>query len=162
MNVEYINPFVLSVINVFQTMVGIELTRGQPFVKEGFQPRHDISGIIGLSGKAKGTIVLCLEREMALLTTAALLGEELESTQITADVIDAVGELANMIAGGAKAKLAQFEMSVSLPSVITGKGHCIEFPSRTQPICIPFTAEAGNLDVEVGLIEVPQEAAAEA
>jgi len=162
MNVEYINPFVLSVVNVFRTMVNVELTRGQPFVKTGFQPRHDISGVIGLSGKAKGTIVLCMEREMALLTTEALLGEELESTQITADVIDAVGELANMIAGGAKAKLAQFEMSVSLPSVITGKGHCIEFPSRTKPICIPFSSDAGNLDVEVGLVEVPQEAAAEA
>ncbi len=156
MNVEYINPFVLSVINVFRTMVGIELQRGDPFVKRGFQPRHDISGIIGLSGKAKGTVVLCLEREMALTTTAALLGMKPDSTQITADVIDAVGELTNMIAGGAKAKLAQFEMSVSLPTVITGRGHCIEFPSGTNPICIPFDCSIGILDVEVGLVEVTQ------
>ncbi|MFW5692975.1 MAG: chemotaxis protein CheX, partial [Thermoguttaceae bacterium] len=146
------------VIHVFQTMVGVRLHRGRPFIKRGFQPRHDISGIIGLSGKARGTIVLCLEREMALITTAALLAEQPNTTQITADVIDAVGELTNMIAGNAKAKLEQFAMSVSLPSVITGKGHCIEFPSGTKPICIPFTCDAGNLDVEVGLIEIPQTA----
>jgi chemotaxis protein CheX len=131
------------------------LDRGDPFVKDGFQPRYDISGIIGLSGKARGTIVLSLEREMSLKVTEVLLGEELDSTQITGDVIDAVGELANMIAGGAKAKLEQFEMSVSLPSVITGKGHCIEFPSRIKPICIPFTCVQGSLDVEVGLVELP-------
>jgi chemotaxis protein CheX len=154
MKVEYINPFVSSVVNVFRTMLDTELTRGQLYVKNGFQPRHDISGIIGLSGKAKGTIVLSLERETAKLITEALLATELHSTQITSDVIDAVGELANIIAGGAKAQLAEYEMSVSLPSVITGKGHCIEFPRGSKPICIPFGCEAGNIEIEVGLVEV--------
>ncbi len=154
MRVEYINPFVTAVLSVFRTMLGTELVRGQPFVKGGFQPRHQISGVIGLSGKARGTIVLSLDREAALRATAILTQEERPSS-INADVIDAVGELANMIAGCAKAKLEQFEMSVSLPSVITGKGHCIEFPSNTTPICIPFDCEWGSVDVEVGLVELP-------
>lgn len=160
MKVEYINAFVLSIISVFRTMLGTELVRGDPFVKDGFQPRHDISGIIGLSGNAKGTIVLSLDRDSALKATEALLGEA--PHQIDADVVDAVGELANMIAGGAKAKLEQFQLSVSLPSVITGKGHCIEFPSRAKPICIPFDCTWGSVDVEVGLVELPQPAAATA
>jgi len=153
MRVEYINPFVTAVLSVFRTMLGTELVRGQPFVKGGFQPRHQISGVIGLSGKARGTIVLSLDRETALRATEVLTQEH--RFTIDADVIDAVGELANMIAGSAKAKLEQFELSVSLPSVITGKGHCIEFPSNTTPICIPFDCEWGSVDVEVGLVELP-------
>ena len=159
MNVDYINPFVSSVVNVFRTMLDLELFRGQLLVKTTRQPRYDISGIIGLSGKAAGTIVLCMERELARLTTQSLLDTEIRSAQITEDVIDAVGELVNIIAGGAKAQLAQYEMSVSLPTVITGKGHCIDFPRNTKPICIPFACQAGYLDVEVGLFEVEVEQA---
>ncbi len=152
MRVEYINPFVVAVLSVFRTMLGTELKRGKPFVKGGFQPRHHISGVIGLSGKARGTIVLSLDRDAALCATEAMTQER--PSEIDADVIDAVGELANMIAGSAKAKLERFDLSVSLPSVITGKGHCIEFPSNTTPICIPFECEWGAVDVEVGLVEV--------
>lgn len=154
MNVEYINPFVISIVHVFRTMLNLELFRGELLVKRARQPRYDISGVIGLSGKAMGTIVLSLERELARLATESLLQMEIRSSQITADVIDAVGELTNIIAGGAKAQLSQFEMSVTLPTVITGKGHCIEFPRQIKPICIPFTCESGYLDLEVGLMEL--------
>ncbi len=154
MNVDYINPFVVSIVHVFRTMLNVELHRGDLLVKRGRQPRYEISGIIGLSGKAKGTVVLCLERELARLATESLLQTKIRSAQITADVIDAVGELTNIIAGGAKAQLAQFEMSLTLPTVVTGKAHCIEFPRQIVPICIPFSCECGYLDLEVGLTEL--------
>ena len=151
MKVEYINPFVTSTHSVFATMLGWEITRGAPFVKESDQPHHDVSGVIGLSGKAKGTIVLSLDREVALAATEALLGER--PAEIGEEVVDAVGELANMIAGGAKAQLEQLAMRVSLPSVITGKSHTVQFPSSATQIAIPFESEAGPLMVEFGLVE---------
>ncbi len=54
MKVEYINPFVTSTTAVFATMLECQITRGEPFVKQGSQPHHEVSGIIGLSGKAAG------------------------------------------------------------------------------------------------------------
>lgn len=156
MNVEYINPFVLSVMSVFETMMGVRLSRMAIYVKTGAQPAHDVSGIIGLSGKAVGTVVLSLSREAAMRATEVLLGDR--PREINSDVVDAVGELTNMIAGGAKAQLEQYAMSVSLPTVITGKCHAIEFPTRVTPICIPFDCELGEVTVEVGLAE--KEAAA--
>jgi CheY-specific phosphatase CheX len=36
MKAEYINPFVLSVVSVFHTMLGTEVVRGKPFIKDGF------------------------------------------------------------------------------------------------------------------------------
>ncbi|NQU26253.1 MAG: chemotaxis protein CheX [Candidatus Nealsonbacteria bacterium] len=151
MKVEYINPFVASTRSVFATMLGCELTRGTPFSKEDRHPQHEVSGIIGLSGKARGTVVLSLERSVALAATAVLLGEH--PKDINADVVDTVGELTNMIAGGAKAKLEELEMTVSLPSVITGKSHTVDFPSQAVGIGIPFESEWGALLVEVGLVE---------
>ena len=151
MKVEYINPFLSSAISVFNTMLGTSLTRGEPFLKDGTQPNHEISGLIGLSGKAKGMVVLSMSREVALNAAGTMLGTQLK--EINADVADAVGELTNMIAGAAKAQLDHLEMSVSLPTVITGKAHCIDFPKNTMPICIPFDCKWGSVAVEVGIVE---------
>ena len=157
MKVEYINPFLSSAVSVFRTMLECELTREGPFIKDGAQPSHEVSGIIGLSGKAKGTVVLSLDREVALCATEVMLQDRPEG--INSDVTDAVGELTNMIAGAAKAQLEQLALSVSLPSVITGKGHCIEFPSAAPPLCIPFDCKWGRVVVEVGLVEGPRQSA---
>jgi len=153
MKVEYINPFIASTVCVFDTMLGCQLTRKDPYLKGGTQPEHEISGIIGLSGKAKGTVVLSLSREAALKAAEAMLGEPTDD--VDADVIDAVGELTNMIAGGAKAYLEHLEMNLSIPNVITGKGHTVEFPRQATPICIPFDCPWGLITVEFGLVEQP-------
>ena len=64
-----------------------------------------------------------------------------------------MGEMANMIAGQAKAQLEHLAMNLSLPTVVTGKGHCIEFPRNAMRICIPFTCPWGPLDLEVALVD---------
>ena len=151
MKVEYINPFLESTISTFKTMLGCVLTRGIPYVKNGSQPEHEVSGVIGLTGKAQGTVVVGLGREAALRATEAMLQER--PPEINGDVVDAIGELANIIAGSAKSQLEHLDLSVSLPSVITGKGHCIQFPTKVTPICIPFDSDWGLITVEVGLSE---------
>ena len=153
MKVEYINPFLTSAISAFDTMLGCTLIRGTPFIKTGSQPEHDVSGVIGLSGVAQGTVVLGLDREAAISAAEALLQER--PPEINSDVTDAIGELANIIAGSAKAKLAELQLSVGLPTVITGRGHCVEFPSKVSPICIPFDSKWGPVTVEVALTEQP-------
>ena len=153
MKVEYINPFLTATIRAFETMLGCKLTRGAPYIKNGNQPQHEVSGVIGLSGKAQGTVVLGLSREAALSAAGILLQER--QLEINADVTDAVGELVNIIAGGAKATLEHLSLSVSLPTVITGRFHCIEFPKKVTPICIPFESPWGDMTVEVGLCELP-------
>jgi chemotaxis protein CheX len=77
-----------------------------------------------------------------------------ENTEINEDVIDAVGELTNMVAGAAKAKLEEYELSVSLPTVITGQDHDVRFPSDVTPICVPFATKWGAVTLEVGFSPV--------
>jgi chemotaxis protein CheX len=152
MNVEYINPFVTSTISVFSSMLSCRLERQELRWKSVSQPEHEISGVIGLSGRATGMVVLSLSRHVALNAAEAMLGERHDS--VDADVADAIGELTNIIAGSAKARLESLEMSISLPTVITGKNHVVNFPSDATPICIPFDSPWGPLCLDVSLVEV--------
>ncbi|MEQ8789012.1 MAG: chemotaxis protein CheX [Pirellulaceae bacterium] len=154
MRAEYINPFIKALVNTFDTMLGCEVTRGQLVLKENNVALHEISGTIGLSGKAVGTVVVSLSREVALQGASAML--MMEATEIDEDVIDAVGEITNMVAGSAKAELEEYQLSISLPNVITGKNHEIRFPSQVKPICVPFSTPWGELTLEVGLELVPE------
>ena len=133
-------------------MLSFELTRGPLTIKKDPAPEFEISGVIGLTGNAAGVVVVSLSREVALHAAEAMLGSR--PAEVDGDVVDAVGELANMIAGGAKRQLEQLDMSVSLPSVICGTNHRVQFPSHTTPIAIPFDAESGPICIAVGLAEV--------
>ncbi len=153
MKAEYINPFISSLGTVFQTMLSCDVTRGAITLKDGNHPRHPISGVIGLSGHAVGTVVLSVSQSVALKAASTMLMTE--ATEVDADVLDAVGELTNMVAGRAKSQLEELQLSVSLPSLITGTDHEIRFPSNVTPICVPFETEWGDLTLEVGLAPVP-------
>jgi chemotaxis protein CheX len=156
MRVEYINSFISSLDRTFQTMLECKVTRGQPVLKDDVSPKFDVSGVIGLSGKAVGTVVLSFSKEVALQAASHLL--MCEHTELDADVVDAVGELTNVVAGAAKSQLAEYELMASLPNVITGRNHEVRFPSDVTPICVPFTTKWGALALEVGFSPVREPA----
>ena len=150
MTADYINPFLLSTVSVFERMLSLELVREAPFIRQHFAQQYDVTGIIGLSGKTTGTVAVSLPSEMALAITEKLLGER--PAEIDAHVVDCIGEVTNMIAGAAKAHLEHLQLSLGLPTVIMGRSTCVAFPSRATPISIPFRSELGPLVVEVGIL----------
>ena len=151
MDVKYINPFLTSIRNVFDTMVQIPFTIGKPSLKEDkCPPRYEVSGIIGLSGHVTGCVVLNLSEELAKQLASALMGEEV--TELDEDCIDAIGEIANMIAGGAKKDFPGGNNSISTPSIIIGRHH-VSYPRGLPVISIPCDTSAGRLAVEVALKE---------
>ncbi len=157
MKAEHINPFLKAVTNTFSTMLNCESERGEMALSQGSEQTFPISGVIGLSGKAAGTVVINLSEQVAMKSASAML--MMDITEINDDVLDAVGELANMIAGQAKAELEEYELSVSLPNVITGNGHEIRFPSDVTPLSVPFDTDFGPLRLVVGLETVSEHAA---
>ncbi|MEM6654454.1 MAG: chemotaxis protein CheX [Planctomycetota bacterium] len=160
MQVEHINPFLGAISNTFSTMLGAEVPkRGQLVLGDPKVRTYPISGIIGLSGNAIGTVVINLSNEVALRAASALLLEE--KSEIDDDVLDAVGELANVVAGQAKSQLEEFNLSISLPNVVHGEGHVIRFPG-TKPLCVPFETDLGPLRLEVGFETMASGASAEA
>lgn len=154
MKAEYINPFVTSLCNAFSTMLGCQPRRGALALKHDLSSAREISGVIGLSGSTVGTVVLSFSRPVALKAASLMLMTE--TTEINDDVVDAVGELANMVAGAAKAELEEYQLSISLPNVVIGDGHIIRFPSEVVPICVPFETDWGPVTLEVGMAPVPE------
>ena len=149
MHAEHINPFIDAVVSTFGTMLNLTARRGSLTLTTTGVRKYPISGVIGLSGRAAGTVVINLSEELALKAASAML--MMDITEMNEDVLDAVGEIANMVAGQAKAELEEYELSISLPSVVTGVGHEIRFPSEARPISVPFETDFGPMLLDVGL-----------
>ena len=152
MDVKYINPFLISIKNIFNTMIDVPFQLGKPHVKKEGVPYFEVSGVIGLSGSVVGSVVISLSEQLALQLASALACEEM--TELNDDVTDAIGEIANMIAGGAKKEFPGDQNAISTPSVIIGK-HRVVYPSDTPIICIPCETSMGRLAVDVAVKEVP-------
>lgn len=148
MDLEFVNPFVNAATNAFRTMLGCAITRDGLSLGGAGRPACDLSGVIGLSGRITGSVVLSVSRELALGVVDRLLGIRFD--EITSVVTDAIGELTNIISGGAKAELAHYELSLGLPTVIVGDNHSIKFPANVTPLIISFTSELGPLSLEIG------------
>lgn len=150
MNPKYIQPFVVAVQNVFNTMIDVPLTLKKPYLKKDKEVPYEISGIIGLSGNVMGCVVLSMSHEIAFRLVSSLLGEEV--TELDDDCTDAIGEIANMIAGNAKTDFPGNGNSISVPSVVVGK-HKVSYPSGLPIVVIPCNIDVGELSIEIALKE---------
>lgn len=153
MRVEFVNPFLAAACDVFRTVLDCELKRGPLGLKKHNTPKYEVNGLIGLTGKCQGMVVVGLGRHTALQAAEIMLGER--PADLNSDVMDAVGEITNMIAGSAKARLEEYTLSVGLPSVICGRHHIVPFPQKSTPFALPFGSRLGPVCIDVGLVEVP-------
>ena len=149
MNVRFINPFVKSVCNTFETMCGLKIAVGKPEMKTNDEPLTDVSSVIGFSGDAAGCVVLHFSFDIASKVATAFAGVDI--TPEHPDFADAVGELANMVAGGAKCQFEGLNISISLPNVIVGHNHNVSASKNAPRIVIPCSSDAGTFLVEVGM-----------
>ena len=153
---QYIQPFIKVCKNVFREFFGLEIEAKLPYiVAEDESNDRDVSGVIGLTGEAKGAVVISMQVGLAVKLTAILTGKEHKG--LDADVVDAVGEVINIIAGNTKQELEEaFKLVISLPTIVMGKGHSINWPNtQSRVICIPFViSEAENFTLSVALEEV--------
>jgi chemotaxis protein CheX len=151
MDPNYIKPFVASIQNVFGTMLQLPVTVGEPRIKTGMAPEHDVSGIIGMSGDVTGNVVLSFKMDAAIAIVSLFCGTKLEAG--SADFADAVGELVNMVSGNAKALFKDRKVSISCPSVIIGSGHHVSRPSDVPCVVIPCSTDCGEVTIEIAIKE---------
>jgi len=72
-------------------------------------------------------------------------------TKPDTDLADAVGEIANIVAGFAKRDLVGLNLSISLPNVIISS-HVLSGLSGVPTIIVPFTCPLGSFAMEVSLV----------
>lgn len=150
MDVRYINPFIASIKNLFSTMLDTEVLISKPFVQTGDELPSDATAVIGLSGDVMGSVALCFPMTTAVRAAGKFAGVELSENH--EDFADALGEMANMVAGGAKAKLDGLNCSVALPNVVLGREHTLGRSNAAPRLVLPCDSALGRFRVEVGMV----------
>jgi chemotaxis protein CheX len=145
---QLIVHFISSIQEVLRTMAHIEVKVGTPTLKKNPIPTYDVSGIIGFSGNFVGSMVLSFQLATASAIVAAFAGMPIPPD--SPDFADAVGELANMIAGSAKTSFGG-STSISVPSIILGTGHTIARLQDVPCLIIPCHTSGGDFAVEVSI-----------
>lgn len=145
---KLITPFMTAVRDVFQKMAGVSTTIGKPYLKTDASAAYQVCGIIGFSGQITGSVVVSFSDAAAEKLVEAFAGVAMKRTD--PDFADAVGELANMIAGSAKKSLGGLA-SISVPSVVIGSGYTIAITHSVPCLVIPCGSPFGDFSVEVSI-----------
>jgi chemotaxis protein CheX len=150
MNAAFINPFIAALRNVLSTMAQIELTPGKPQKKTNTIAKGDVSGLIGMvGGEICGSLSITFEGELALHIIHNMLGETHDT--IDDDVSDMVGEITNMICGGAKKDLSKlgYNFDMATPIVVSGKDHTLSHLAGGHKMIMPFASPHGKAFLEM-------------
>ena len=149
MDANLINPFIDATLNVLGTMASTRAQAGKPYIKKDKVARGDVTGVIGLTGEAKGTISVSFSEKSILAIVSNMFGEEIK--ELNEEINDAVGELSNMISGQARKILEELGRTLhgAIPSVIMGKNHTLTHMTTSPVIAIPFSTDNGDFTIEV-------------
>lgn len=151
MDASYITAFIESIRNVFATMLSAPVSVHKPTVQHDAKSNYDVSGVIGMSGDVTGAVVLSFDIATAEKAVSTFSG--IEMTVDHEDFADAIGELVNMVAGGAKVHFTDKQVSISCPSVVVGPNHRI-FQQKDMPLIeLPCDCDFGPFATYVCLKE---------
>lgn len=151
-----------STKSVFKIMVLMDLESGTPFYEDVRKIKTDVMALVNFTGDYNGTISVFCPSRTALKIASNMLGMPL--SEINGSLHDAMGEVANTIAGKVKTKLIKIfgEATLTIPLVVAGNNFSISTtsgdgemvivssPSRTNRDCwlmIPFYSEGEEIYV---------------
>ncbi len=111
--------------NVFSTMLGLELMH-LPLEVDPLTHFNDcVSAMVGLAGTYNGLVSIHQPVSLGKKLAGTMLDMEIE--EVDQDLFDALGEIANMVAGNIKMHLSKggSDVRLSTPSVATGSDYFI-------------------------------------
>ena len=147
--VDLVKPLIDAASTVLETMAFTPVRAGQPYLKQDSVAKGDVSGIVGLTGQAIGTISVSFTEKSILQIVSNMFGEKMD--EMNGDIADAVGEITNMISGQSRRMLEEQGRSVeaAIPTVIMGRNHTITHMTAQSVMAIPFFTDHGEFTIEV-------------
>ena len=147
---EYILPFVNSLQKLFVDHLGGTITVGKPELNETGAPRYELCGVIAFTGTVIGRVVVSWPVEVA----EKVVENYLHISPLPDGMLeDCVGELANVIAGRAKADLETHQIVISPPTVIRGEDYEIAPQKGAACLSLPCQCNHGPLQLEVSIVQ---------
>ena len=150
MDVALVNPFVESTLHILDTTAAVKAKPDPPFLKTDIRPLADISGILEITGDLAGSAAVSFTECSILSIVSAMFGEKM--TRINEEIIDAVGEISNMVAGHVTTKLAEQgkKVKVKFVQVSTGPDQPVIHTDSGSPVlALPFKTTMGKVVIEV-------------
>jgi chemotaxis protein CheX len=137
-----------GVDSVFETMLDVQPKRCPVRIARGNGEGSALTSLVGFSGQVQGVVVLRFPPSTALQLAGRMLGTQMG--QMNDEVIDAIAEIVNMVAGSAKAKFGcDPPLELGLPTVVDGSDYRVKYPSKSVWLQVPFESEAGKFALEV-------------
>jgi chemotaxis protein CheX len=130
-----------DVKRVFSTLVGMDQLLHLPLAVNPASNFSDcMSALVGLAGEYNGIVSLHVSNSLAYKLTGQLLAS---SDPTDEEVEDALGELANILAGAFKQHLSPDSLAVRLstPSVVSGRQYVIHVTKRPEVTTLLFDSD---------------------
>ena len=146
---DIVNYIIESTEEVFNSMIFMEVSTEGAMTEGKESIFSHFSAMIGLSGDLMAMISIHCSAYIAMDIAGAMLDTEFD--EIDADVKDALGEVANMLAGGLKSRCLDdnIDVTLAIPTTVTGKSYSISSPKRSNRVVIPFDLVQGQFYVDV-------------
>lgn len=149
---ELARRLIRDVQEVFSTMVGMEDLLHLP-IQVDLQTHFSdcITSMVGFAGTYNGLICIHVPKELAMGFASGMLGMEI--TEVDDDVHDALGEIANMIAGSFKQHLSKggSDVHLSTPSVVSGSEYVFSSGSAEGSLTLRFATDDSWFLVSISL-----------
>lgn len=132
-NEQEIQVFVDAVSRYFLQITGEKAHIRSAFLAQGdvLPPTYDFTGLITISGKYRGCIYFSASRFML----SQLLKAMNEPQRDDAFLLDAVGEIANTLAGNARQHFGE-SMEISVPVTMQGSSKNLQAMVRARPYVV--------------------------
>jgi chemotaxis protein CheX len=130
---------------VFEIMLGCRVARHTP----PDRPRFEFTALVGFAGPLCGLLSLSSSTQSASVIVSKMLG--LRDANDDQQMRDAVGEVANMIAGSFKSKLTGLgdHCMLSSPTVITGSDYSCRPPTESAVLEVDLLFEGAPINVSL-------------
>lgn len=150
MNEAVIKAFSDATVRVLSTMAFVQARAGAPqaITADTFD-QADVSGVIGVTGDIEGTMSISFSADSITYIVGSMFGETID--EVGPDVVDAVGELTNIICGDARRVLGDLglKLEAAIPMVVQGVMHSVAHVARGERVVVPFQTDKGPFSVEV-------------
>jgi len=148
---KFINPFIHGTVETMRKLAFMDIQPGKLYMKEGGVAAGDVSGIIGITGYAVGSLAISFVEADICDIVSSMRGDL--HTAVDGEVFDAVREITQTILAVAITSLEREGMKVygALPTVVYGKNHSIESILDSTCLSIPFSMGKGAFVVDISI-----------
>ncbi len=151
---DLVSRITVATQDVFSMMLGSDAVPGAARTEDGgVGPTEGVVALVGLTGPLVGTGSVCCTPDLACKLAGHMLMTEYAA--VDNDVLDAVGEVANMIIGNLKTSIEdQFgAMWLSVPTVVYGRNFTTRSMGRHNWTVVPFSCGGDEMTVQMFLTE---------